>query len=154
VTVAQLLHMSTVTKAPCKNLDGQIRNQVGIFSTCGNHRLLLSVPDMFATLCTVEANTSQMIKAIKPRRGRGGTWFYEQKFSVVLLFGLTELKAQLSWMEDVSTLLSLHCATGPLIISAIGRREAVRIPCSSDHSYCPHLLIAILAGVQRELYTT
>jgi hypothetical protein len=62
---------------------------------------------MFATLFTVKADTSQMIKAIKPRRGQGGALFYEQKFSVVLLFGLTELKAQLSWVEDVSAFFAL-----------------------------------------------
>jgi hypothetical protein len=62
---------------------------------------------MFATLCTVEADTSQLINAMRPRHGRGGALFYEQIFSVVLLFGLTELKAQLCWMEDVSTLLHI-----------------------------------------------
>jgi hypothetical protein len=55
---------------------------------------------MFATLCTVEADTSQLINAMRARRGQGGALFYEQIFSVVLLFGLTELKAQLCWMED------------------------------------------------------
>ncbi|KIM71905.1 hypothetical protein PILCRDRAFT_93667 [Piloderma croceum F 1598] len=55
---------------------------------------------MFATLCTVEADTSQLINATRPHRGQGGVLFYEQIFSVVLLFGLTELKAQLCWMED------------------------------------------------------
>jgi hypothetical protein len=62
---------------------------------------------MFATLCSIEADTSQMITAMKPRRGRGGVFFYQQEFSVVLLFGLTELKAQISWVEDVSPLSSL-----------------------------------------------
>ncbi|KIM86828.1 hypothetical protein PILCRDRAFT_816085 [Piloderma croceum F 1598] len=57
-------------------------------------------PGMFATICTVEADTSQLINAMRPRRGRGGALFYEQIFSVVLLFGLTELKAQLCWVED------------------------------------------------------
>jgi len=62
---------------------------------------------MFATLCTVAADTSQLINAMKPRRGRGGALFYEQRFGVVLLLGLTELKAQLCWMEDVRTFLCI-----------------------------------------------
>jgi len=57
---------------------------------------------MFETFCTVEADTSQMINAAEPRSGLGVVPFYEQKFSVILMFGLTELKAQLSWVENVS----------------------------------------------------
>lgn len=57
--------------------------------------------EMFSTLCTVQADLSQMTGAMRPQRGRGGVQFYRQEFSVVLLFGLTELKAHLSWMENV-----------------------------------------------------
>jgi hypothetical protein len=57
-------------------------------------------PEMFSTLCTVQADLSQMSKAMRPQRGRGGAQFYKQEFSVVLLFGLTELKAHISWMEN------------------------------------------------------
>jgi hypothetical protein len=81
-----------------------------------NYSRSFMIPEMFATLCTVEADTSQMAKAMQPRRGLGGALFYEQIFSVVLLFGLTELKAQLSWMEDVSTCLSLCCSPAYLFL--------------------------------------
>jgi len=57
-------------------------------------------PDMFSTLCTVTANTRQMAKRLKPLKGVGGAPYYKFDFNVVLLFGLTELKAQISWMED------------------------------------------------------
>lgn len=71
-----------------------------------NFRLLTTRLERFSTLCIVEADTTPMIKAIKPSRGLDGLLFYPQQFGVVLLFGLTELKAQLSWTEDVSGLSS------------------------------------------------
>jgi len=55
-------------------------------------------PEMFSTLCTVQADLSQM--SMKPHRGLGGGQFYKQDFCVVLLFGLTELKAHISWMHN------------------------------------------------------
>ena len=57
---------------------------------------------MFSTLCSVTADTRQMAKRLKPLKGVGGAPYYKFDFNVVLLFGLTELKAQISWMEDVS----------------------------------------------------
>jgi hypothetical protein len=46
-----------------------------------------------------------MAKGLKASSGPGGNQYYHQNFSVVLLFGLTELKAQISWMEDVSRII-------------------------------------------------
>jgi hypothetical protein len=77
-----------------------------------NLRVLTTRPECFSTLCIVEADTTPMIKAIKPSRGLDGLLFYPQEFGVVLLFGLTELKAQLSWTENVSGLSS--CITSSL----------------------------------------
>ncbi|KAH7929509.1 hypothetical protein BV22DRAFT_1080676 [Leucogyrophana mollusca] len=57
-------------------------------------------PGMFSNLCTVHANTSQVSKSISPRKGYGGVQFYRQEFSIILMFGLTELQAQISWMEN------------------------------------------------------
>jgi hypothetical protein len=64
----------------------------------------LTRPEMFSTLCTVQADLSQMTKTLKPRRGRKGVQFYQQDYDVVLLFGLTELKAYISWMDNVRAL--------------------------------------------------
>jgi hypothetical protein len=47
---------------------------------------------------------SQMAKVLQPQRGEGGAIYYQHYFDIVLLFGLTELKAQISWTEDVSCL--------------------------------------------------
>ncbi|KAF9025402.1 hypothetical protein BDZ89DRAFT_1068282 [Hymenopellis radicata] len=58
-------------------------------------------PDMFSTLCTICADTSAMASDLKPSTAPSGQKYYELAFDVVLLFGLTELKAQIRWMEKV-----------------------------------------------------
>ncbi|KAF9465200.1 hypothetical protein BDZ94DRAFT_415553 [Collybia nuda] len=62
---------------------------------------------MFSTLCSVEANTSQISKQLQPIRSatvlegrRRLQVYYKIQFDIVLSFGLTELKAQIAWMED------------------------------------------------------
>ncbi|EGN92781.1 hypothetical protein SERLA73DRAFT_116909 [Serpula lacrymans var. lacrymans S7.3] len=60
-------------------------------------------PAMFSTLCTVRADTSKVSKNLSPQKGFAGLQFYRQEFSIILMFGLTELKAQISWVADVST---------------------------------------------------
>jgi hypothetical protein len=90
-----------------------------------------------------------MIKAMTPRRGLGGALFYEQMFSVVLLFGLTELKAQLSWMEDVSTSSALCYPFIYLVSCRVQRSGKDSVPMVP--SIC---LIAMLAEVLRKWYMT
>ncbi|KAH7883409.1 hypothetical protein F5I97DRAFT_1939180 [Phlebopus sp. FC_14] len=65
-----------------------------------NPRWADSEPGMFTNLCTVHADTSHVSKTLSPRRGFAGLQFYRQQFSIILLFGLTELEARISWMED------------------------------------------------------
>jgi len=57
-------------------------------------------PAMFSTLCTVRADTSKVASFLRPTRLGGGRIHYRIEFDVVLLFGLTELKAQVSWREE------------------------------------------------------
>ncbi|PCH36686.1 hypothetical protein WOLCODRAFT_109029 [Wolfiporia cocos MD-104 SS10] len=54
--------------------------------------------DSFSTLCTVHADTSQICRVQK--WGTMGP-YYEQEYKVVLICGLTELQAQISWKENV-----------------------------------------------------
>jgi hypothetical protein len=72
---------------------------------------------MFSTLCTVTADTSQLAYSLQPLRGIGGIEYYHLEFDVVLQFGLTELKAQISWMEEVSVVFSMlyfpYCPDNP-----------------------------------------
>lgn len=77
---------------------------------------------MFSTLCNVHADTSKVASTISPRRGYAGLQFYRQQFSIILMFGLTELQAQLSWKEDVST--SRDLALGDVILTCQTCRES------------------------------
>lgn len=56
----------------------------------------------FSTLCWVRADTSN----VRKDRNVGPIGFYyRQDFKVVLKCGLTELEAQISWLEDVRILI-------------------------------------------------
>jgi len=58
--------------------------------------------DFFADLCIVSADFSEMKESIGPQTNwKTGERYYECRFDIVLLFGLTELKAQVAWMENV-----------------------------------------------------
>ncbi|RPD55189.1 hypothetical protein L226DRAFT_493295 [Lentinus tigrinus ALCF2SS1-7] len=54
-------------------------------------------PELYTSLCTIYADTSKVAR--RPLSGPNGT-YYEQDFKIVLLCGLTELQAQLSWIEN------------------------------------------------------
>ena len=60
------------------------------------------VADQFSTLCTVRADTTKLAKSLSPKRSGDGSVYYALEIKVILLFGLTELGAQVSWMENVS----------------------------------------------------
>jgi len=57
-------------------------------------------PDMFSTMCTVKADVGELVKTLHPQRGLTGDLYYQLGFDIILIFGLTELKAQLAWMEN------------------------------------------------------
>jgi hypothetical protein len=54
--------------------------------------------DNYTKLCTIEADLSLAAVA----RGRGN--FYSVNYDIILLFGMTELKALVSWTVEVSGL--------------------------------------------------
>ena len=54
--------------------------------------------ELFSTLCTITADASRIPKTTQ--RGARGD-YCRQDYTVVLSFGLTELKAHLTWMEKV-----------------------------------------------------
>ena len=53
-------------------------------------------------MCKIEADTSGLTKYPTRRRNVPDSDFFELKFDVILSFGLTELKAQIAWEENVS----------------------------------------------------
>jgi len=48
----------------------------------------------------VVANTSKLARSLEPQVAPDGGVFYQLDYDIVLLFGLTELKAQISWMHE------------------------------------------------------
>jgi hypothetical protein len=78
-----------------------------------NRKLMLhwqdQIKENFSTLCTVTADTSQMAEGLSPSYDSDGVRYYITNFKVVLLFGLTELTAQISWIENVGCLLLVQC---------------------------------------------
>jgi hypothetical protein len=59
-------------------------------------------PVHFADLCEVTADLTKLKGTIQPHTNHRGAKFFVVKFDVVLLFGLTELKAQMAWTQNVS----------------------------------------------------
>ncbi|TFK71045.1 hypothetical protein BDN72DRAFT_877353 [Pluteus cervinus] len=56
-------------------------------------------PDDFQKLCTIEADIELDHEAATLREAPDGQTYYSVEYSVIFLFGLTEFKAQLAWME-------------------------------------------------------
>ena len=54
--------------------------------------------DRFETLCHVSADISAAPST--PKVGKSGKPCYSRKYDVVLLVGLTELKAQIRWIDS------------------------------------------------------
>ena len=60
-------------------------------------------------MCIVSADLSEMKKLTQPQTNQqNGKHYYVLEFDIILLFGLTELKAQIAWKENVG------CALLPL----------------------------------------
>ncbi|PFH48903.1 hypothetical protein AMATHDRAFT_5374 [Amanita thiersii Skay4041] len=57
-------------------------------------------PGFFPDLCKITANVSEVKRTISPQFNRSGQKYYNLDFDVVLLFGLTELKAQIAWNDN------------------------------------------------------
>jgi len=66
------------------------------------HWCLLHEIGLFSTLCTVRADTSKIAQKLTPKRSPEGSMYFALEIKVVLLFGLTELKAVISWQDEVS----------------------------------------------------
>ncbi|KIY64131.1 hypothetical protein CYLTODRAFT_425491 [Cylindrobasidium torrendii FP15055 ss-10] len=53
----------------------------------------------YPVVCTLEWDASSIINTLEPKRGANGTMYYYLQYDLVLLFGLTELKAQVAWTD-------------------------------------------------------
>ncbi len=80
---------------------------------------------MYTPLCTIRADTSNVPRM--PRESSNGTYFV-QVYNIVLQCGLAELKAQISWTEDVSErFLSVAMISSYVFLFVVGRGAAVRV---------------------------
>lgn len=94
-------------------------------------RRLIVLPGAFDTVCVVEADISgiQPVESVSPT----GDKYYAIAFEIVLLFGLTELKAQIAYKEDVCSPLLL--ARDTLLTFAFpGNRKAVGPSTTQKHT--------------------
>ncbi len=64
-------------------------------------RLTHRLDAMYPTLCVVTADTHEAARGLILRRRVDGKSYYSFSFDVIILFGRTELKAQISWKENV-----------------------------------------------------
>jgi len=55
----------------------------------------------FPALCIVSADISELKKSAKLRRNKDRI-YYDIDLDIIILFGLTEFKAQIAWRENVS----------------------------------------------------
>jgi hypothetical protein len=53
----------------------------------------------YTMLCTIEVGLSQLPSRPQPK-ATGSETFYEVNYDIVLLFGMTEFKAQVAWTEN------------------------------------------------------
>ena len=59
-------------------------------------------------MCSVTADTSKLAWSSQRQRAVNGDAYYEIHYDIILLFGLTELKAQISWMDKVRLVVTSH----------------------------------------------
>jgi len=57
-------------------------------------------PDMYTKICSIEMDLSHLPLVAQPRLNGEPGMFYEIEYETVLMFGLTELKAQIAWKEN------------------------------------------------------
>lgn len=76
--------------------------EIGCYKGLRKERLLWqdAEPAMFTILCEVEADLSSCGGITRRQKFDGSGVYYTASFDVVLLIGLTELKAQIAWDED------------------------------------------------------
>ncbi|KAI0708756.1 hypothetical protein C8T65DRAFT_650008 [Cerioporus squamosus] len=80
-----------------RTLDSIVQDVLVYRGKDGDPRWVDCEPELYTPLCTIYADTSKVAR--RPLAGPNGV-YYVQDFKIVLLCGLTELQAQLSWTEN------------------------------------------------------
>lgn len=67
--------------------------------------------DNYTKLCTIDINLSQIpVKQCAKENGTG--IYFAVEYDIVLIFGLTELKVQVAWLDHNVSFYDLHFAVG------------------------------------------
>ncbi|TFK64304.1 hypothetical protein BDN72DRAFT_861491 [Pluteus cervinus] len=83
-----------------RSVDSLLRIQISILCHKGSLETPTWVGEDFEEMCTIEAMISRSSKAISIHKGQDGQPYHVLRFDVILLFGLTEFKAQFCWTEN------------------------------------------------------
>ncbi|KAK0448953.1 uncharacterized protein EV420DRAFT_1566351 [Desarmillaria tabescens] len=63
-------------------------------------------PDKYPVLCNVVADTREAARSLVLQRRPDGKSYFSFKYSIILLLGQTEMKAQIAWDENVGVVTS------------------------------------------------
>ena len=86
---------------PTRN--GWIKTDVSSFHSLARVLVLTRiVTASFTTLCTIRANLNEAANDLVLKRNASGQIYYQLDYDVIVLFGLTELKAYFGWKSKVS----------------------------------------------------
>lgn len=112
---------SCATGVASRTRVGWTPSPVSTLTNLSRHRVpTTSTTEQFSTLCTVFADTTNVKKEKKTRAN--GSAYFRLDFQIVLLCGLTEFKAQISWVENVSGVVDCCLAVAKLISSPRARK--------------------------------
>ncbi len=67
---------------------------------------LIVLKDNYPVLCNVTADTQEAARSLVLQRRPDGKSYFSFSFSIILLLGQTEMKAQIAWVENVSAIIS------------------------------------------------
>ena len=83
----------------------------------------------FTKDCRIVAHTSVAAAALLPRTSPEGELYYRFEYDVILLFGLTELQAQISWLENVriSSFCTASTSTNSLKTYRVSKKGMIQI---------------------------
>lgn len=86
----------------------------------------LPLPDMFPVLCSIKATPAA--SSWKRSTATNGPYWW-QDFDVILLLGLTEVKAQISWWDNVRVIPAFRSDFNFIIHTSIGCAEKASLTC-------------------------
>lgn len=84
-------------RSRCNNLHVDIMAYRGQLA---NPRWMDTEEGSYTHMCTIRADTSKLAPSMQANQLGGGAVYYSIMIEVVILFGLTELRAQISWKEN------------------------------------------------------